>query len=130
MIDWNKPIETFRGGSAKVHEVLINGSAIVSWTSDVGVTLAGVQPPDANFLRNTPAAPTWKPFTFETFPRGVVYIRVRGAGDEIYIVNVIGQKHVWRSGIMGDRYETLLSDYEISTDLGVTWGPCGERVQG
>ena len=69
--------------------------------------------------------PKIKPYTFETFPRGIVYIRY---GDETDVLAMqITKNKVWFA-IGSVDYLALLNNYTISTDLCKTWRKCGEIV--
>ena len=64
------------------------------------------------------------PFTFDTFPRGVVYLRIKSSDCSMALVTMIMQTSI-ETSIECATYATLLPHYEISTDLGETWNPCG-----
>ena len=73
------------------------------------------------------AVPEIVPFTFDTFPRGAVYIRGKESNSRFDMM-VLGISDARIGTADGSpNYKTLREDYEISTDMGETWLPCGEQ---
>lgn len=126
MVDWTRPIETKDKTTAKVLEVLPDGRAVVRYASAYDGRLnAGIYSPDSLYFRNTLAAPKLVPYDFDTFPRGVVWARQLHNEFMVYLRLANGAQ------VGPDRtifsWEVLLNNWEISTDDGETWRPCGRE---
>ena len=67
-----------------------------------------------------------KPFTVDTFPKGMVWTRKKG-GTTRHFVSRVEESCVFFWG-MGHNYQDVLDNHEISTDGGYNWVVAGEEV--
>ena len=70
------------------------------------------------------------PYTAETFPKGLVWIRDGGTEYPINLITAIGEEAVHNSfRVTNFDYEELAEQgYELSTDNCKTWQPASEEV--
>lgn len=140
MVDWTKPVQVL-GEDKEWHNVvsitvgkLSAAYAALVWYDERNAICAGVFSNESTLVRNTPPAPTWRAYTFDTFPRGVVYVRSKCAvylsRHDCDLVTSISNKGVTVGvSACGLIWQELLVNFEMSIDLGKTWQPCGERVE-
>ena len=70
--------------------------------------------------------PTYSPFTFDTFPRGVVYVRKAGPTEAANsLVTRVDEHMMYYGQTAWSSYHSLWCTHEISTDLCKTWQPAG-----
>ena len=67
----------------------------------------------------------YEPFTFETFPRGVVYARNFITNQADYLICEIHINAFRTESRFWEYQSSLREGTEISTDLCKTWKPCG-----
>ena len=80
------------------------------------------------YIKKIPTAPKLVPYTIDTFPKAVVWIKHKNDDAEIaYLVNFVGCHGVDFSSVSRS-YNQIKENYMISTDHRQTWQPAGELI--
>ena len=74
--------------------------------------------------RPLPTKPEPTPFTHETWPKQVVWIRMKGSGVERLVKSRDKDKNMVSFGVSWTSYMTLFTEHEMSLDFCQTWQPC------
>lgn len=72
------------------------------------------------------AKPEYAPYTAETFPKGMVWVRGNGWTEDRSIATTVNSAVIWVDGGDVIDYNELLIGYKISLDGGITWQIAGE----
>lgn len=130
MTDWNKPVQVKLLGEwveSKVLHVKKDGDAIVMYGAAEYVLIFS---PDAESIRNIPEPKKRVPYTFETWPKGTVWVRTKGTSTARCLVCKVSQGGVgygYGSADYDDDWKTLADLCELSTDDGTTWQPASRE---